>query len=113
MSAVDLPVTDGLPAGLEIMQELGSGAHAVVYRARLDGRDYALKVHRDVADGTAATQAFYREAAVLACLRHPGSARIEAVGITEGRPYLVMELLQGRTLREVIDGRFRPLSEAE
>jgi serine/threonine protein kinase len=75
----------------------------VVYRARRDGSDYALKLLRELApDDTRTLTAFRREAALLACVDHPGLARVYEVGHSHGRPYLVMELVQGRPLAELL-----------
>lgn len=109
---VDLAIGGGPSGDLEILEQLGASERSVVYRARLGGDDYALKVRREVTTDAAGAQAFYREAAMLACLRHPGSARIETVGISAGRPYLLMELVPGRSLRDVLDDAAQPLDEA-
>ncbi len=98
--------------GLEILDELGRGAENVVYRARRGDRDYALKLHGRAGDGDiAAARAFRREAAILSQLRHPGLVQIHAVGESDGRPYLVMELLLGRTLAATAAGAAEPLVE--
>jgi serine/threonine-protein kinase len=46
---------------------------------------------------------FEREALALAALSHPNIVRLQDYGVTSGLQYLVMELIEGRTLREVID----------
>ena len=46
--------------------------------------------------------AFRREAGLLACLRHPALARVYEVGSAQGRPYLVMELVEGQDLDSVL-----------
>jgi eukaryotic-like serine/threonine-protein kinase len=96
---------------LDVLEELGRGAQAVVYRARRQGVDYALKLLRaqPVAVGDAGTN-LRREAAMLTRATHPGLARIHAVGESVDGPYLVMELVQGRTLADLLDEG--PLSEA-
>jgi diguanylate cyclase (GGDEF)-like protein len=92
-----------LVRGLTILEEIGHGAHAVVYRARRRGVDYALKVLTGAGcDDPAAVTAFRREAALLACVNHPGVAAVHEVGAVRGRPYLVMELVEGRTLADAI-----------
>ncbi len=92
-------------AGFAVLGELGRGAQATVYRVRRDGRDYAMKVLRHAGPEDAAAQAaFRREAAVLACVRHPGIARVHEVGTHEGRPYLLMDLLPGERLGRVLTG---------
>jgi diguanylate cyclase (GGDEF)-like protein len=108
-----LPTTEGGPtsgvgqddviSGLRVLEELGRGAHAVVYRARRDGHDYALKVLRASAlPDTSTLTAFHREAALLSCVRHPGVVAVLEAGQVRGRPYLVMELVEGRTLAEAM-----------
>jgi diguanylate cyclase (GGDEF)-like protein len=91
--------------GLEILEELGRGAHSVVYRASRDGAPYALKIlHSGLADTHTTLVAFHREATLLASIDHPGLTRIHEIGVTGGRPYLVMDLVAGRELAEVVAG---------
>ncbi|AEV84305.1 serine/threonine kinase protein [Actinoplanes sp. SE50] len=99
-------------AGLEMLEELGRGTHASVYRVQRDGREYALKmVHADVLDRAGATAAFRREAALLACVDHPSVGRVYDVGETDGTPFLIMELVQGMSLAALRDQR--PVSVVE
>jgi eukaryotic-like serine/threonine-protein kinase len=97
---------DGVPvvvAGLEVGEQLGSGARTVVYRARRAGVDYALKVRTDPGlAGERALREFRREAAMLASVDHPALPRIFEVGQTGERPYLVLELVDGRPLDDVL-----------
>ena len=99
-----LPVAGSVVGGLVVMDEIGRGAQNVIYRARRDGETYALKVLRQPASADEAGRDFRREAAMLASLRHPGLVRIHEVGESDGRPYLLMELLRGQTLRSALDG---------
>ena len=102
---------EGVVNGLEIVEELGRGAWTVVYRARRQGVDYALKVvKKPVADDEQVLVAFRREAGLLTCLRHPGLARVHEVGCVHGQPYLVMELVEGQNLDSLLAGG--PLDEA-
>jgi diguanylate cyclase (GGDEF)-like protein len=94
--------------GLEVGDELGRGARSVVYRASRDGVDYAMKVLTDVRDEREQVD-FRREAALLAGLDHPGLPRVHHAGTASGRPYLVMELLAGQSLRDLL--RSGPLGE--
>ncbi|EXG80712.1 diguanylate cyclase (GGDEF) domain-containing protein [Cryptosporangium arvum DSM 44712] len=105
--------SEGAPRipGLVLLGEIGRGNDTVVYRARRDGPDvesiqqYAVKVLGLAASvGDEARHKFRREAAVLACVDHPGVVRVHAVGEVDGRPYLVMELVEGRSLAEVLHG---------
>jgi eukaryotic-like serine/threonine-protein kinase len=90
---------------------VGRGAMAVVYRA-LDlttSSEVALKIlKRGLIDDPAIQQRFAREGDVQAKLRHRNIAALYTTGITEDdEPYLVVELLRGRTLRHVIKSEIR------
>ena len=85
--------------------EIGAGAMGRVYRARqLDlARDVAIKVlHPMMAEDEGAQLRFAREAKVAARLNHPAAVSVLDYGIDEGLAYLVMELMEGETLRERI-----------
>ena len=80
---------------------LGQGGMGDVYRAtdvRLD-RHVALKLmtHPDAPDGR--VERFLQEARVTAALDHPNIVKVFDVGVFEGHPYLVAELVEGDTLR--------------
>ena len=83
---------------------LGRGGAGVVYEA-LDvtlGRRVAVKVFQ--ADGTATGRyRFAAEARLLAGLSHPGLVTVHDVGLDGDEPFLVMHLVDGPTLREVLD----------
>lgn len=91
--------------GLEVVGELGRGAYAAVYRVRRDGVDYALKALHHQPDDVAGRSLleFRREAALLALLDHPGVPKVFDVGRADGRPYLVMELLDGGSLVDLLE----------
>ena len=100
----------------QILSTLGHGAMATVFRARDPqlGRDVALKVMgmAHAARGGAAER-FRREAHAVAALKHPGIVEIyDFVDATESEPsYIVAELIEGPTLRKVMEmsgGRLLP-----
>jgi diguanylate cyclase (GGDEF)-like protein len=96
-----------LVPGYELIAELGHGAATVVYRARRvsgdPGPDVALKMVREPTDDPAVAVAFRREAALLARAAHPCLGAVHAVGEAGGRPYLVLELVEGVALARLIE----------
>lgn len=98
----------------EIVRRLGQGGMGEVFEAvDLDlGRRVALKfLAPGVASDEDALRRFEREARVAAALQHPHIATVFAFDRSTGRPFIVMELLGGRTLRELLAAR--PLEPAE
>jgi tetratricopeptide (TPR) repeat protein len=87
----------------EVLSPLGAGGMGEVYRARdtkLD-RTVALKVlPADVASDVRALTRFEAEAKAIAALSHPNILAIHDFGCIEGVSFVVMELLEGETLRE-------------
>jgi len=89
----------------EIRERLGEGTSAVVYRAwdRELNRPVALKVLHEAASASdVGRERFRREAKAAAGLVHPNVAAVYDAGEEKGRPYLVMELVDGAPLSEVI-----------
>jgi serine/threonine protein kinase/tetratricopeptide (TPR) repeat protein/TolB-like protein len=88
-----------------IVKKIGSGGMGEVYRARDDqlDRDVALKILPSGALPDEATRKRFRqEALILAKLNHPNIATIHEFGSQEGVDFLVMELIPGKSLREII-----------
>lgn len=76
------------------------------------GRQVALKLLYEDLGERPVGERFLREARAIARLEHPNIVTVHDVGEFEGRPYLVMELLEGRTVADEIDER-GPLPVAE
>lgn len=99
----------------EVLERLGAGGMGVVYRGRQAhlGRFVAIKVlHRDTAAVPEWRQRFEREARALSVLAHPNVVPVTDSGIDRGVPFLVMELLQGKTLAVLIKEGPLPLWRA-
>lgn len=94
--------------GIELEDELGRGAHSIVYRGRRGNDRFAVKVPRTKGRWT---RWVYREAVALARVHHPGLPAIVEVGEADGLPYLVMELVQGETLGDRLTRGKLPPSE--
>jgi serine/threonine protein kinase len=90
----------------EILEKVGTGGMATVYRARhlAFGEIVAIKlVGPKLAHDADFLKRFRTEAVVTRKLQHPNAVRVEDLDNTEdGRPFIVMEFVEGRSLREVI-----------
>jgi hypothetical protein len=93
---------------------LGAGGMAQVHRAHdvLLGREVAVKVLRDSVDEGDRAR-FTTEAQLLAQLSHPALVTVLDAGVSEERPYVVMELVEGRTFAAALrDGPMPALEVA-
>lgn len=100
--------------GYQFGNQIGGGGMADVYEARQVGldRDVAIKVMKPwLAQDKEFVSRFAREARVCARLLHPHIVQMYDYGSYKGRPCLVMELLEGRTLADALDEHILPLED--
>jgi len=114
-SAPDPFIGRTLDKRYEVLERLGEGGAGIVYKGRQShlGRFVAIKVlHQDAAAIPEWRRRFEREARALSALAHPNVVPVTDSGIDGGTPYLVMELLQGKTLADLIKEGPLPLWRA-
>ncbi|HEV3143644.1 MAG TPA: protein kinase [Gemmataceae bacterium] len=101
--------------GYEILEIMGEGSTGVVFKARQLSlnRLVALKMIACDHFGDTASQRFGAEAQVIARLHHPNFVQVFEVGECQGRTFLVLELVEGGTLRDLLSVvRPMPVREA-
>ena len=114
------PAPSGSLVGLklgeyDVISQLGAGGMGIVYRGVQPqiGKAVAIKVLKpEIATGSDSVQALLAEARAVNSIHHPGIVDIFSFGSTpDGRPYVVMELLEGESLDAVLRamGRFQAL----
>jgi hypothetical protein len=94
---------------------VGVGGMGEVFRARDTrlNRDVAIKVlPKDFVSDADRLRRFEQEAKTLAALNHPNVLTVFDAGVHDGAPYLVGELLEGKTLREEMNGGALPVRKA-
>ncbi|HZU42941.1 MAG TPA: protein kinase [Terriglobales bacterium] len=104
-----VPVPRVLARRYQLEKRLGRGGMGTVYQARdtaLERKVAVKMIREDLLHNKEATQRFQREARAAAAFSHPNVVTVHDFGVESGtRAYLVMELLQGATLRQELDAR--------
>ena len=97
----------------EVESRLGEGGFGVVYRGRDPMLDRPVAIKACSSTDAGMRKRFYREARIAAGLRHPNITTVHELGVEEGIPFIVQELLEGEDLRQIVgEERRLPLATA-
>ena len=111
-----MPLSVGTKLGpYEVLAPVGEGGMGEVYRARDArlNRSVAIKVLPSaISSDPDRMRRFEQEARSIAALNHPNILAIHDVGVQDGTSYLVMEMLEGETLRERLNHGPLPVRKA-
>ena len=103
-----MPLPPGARLGpFEILSPLGAGGMGEVYRARDSrlGRDVAVKVlPSELSKDAERLKRFEQEARAASALNHPNIVTVHDIGTADGVFFVAMELVEGKTLRELCAG---------
>jgi|SRR5581483_5453063 len=112
----DLQLAGKTVSHYRVVEKLGGGGMGVVYKAEdlKLGRFVALKfLPRALAGSPDAVAQLQREAQAASALNHPHICTVHDIDDYEGRPFIVMELLEGETLKQRIAGKPLPLESVQ